>query len=200
LILGGEKVYLSDVEFGAITNVPPANVGSTVIYLGLAVNDSNSGYCEILLNKGESIYVDGYSSSYVLGSGVFDLHKGTAVDNTGVATVIGAVWVDASLWSVSRTVKFRCILESTNAAAGYAAVADLFDTEGNLGGSPAPVVDSQIDNTGVTNPLMASMVEKDVTAAFVGFASTGVFEVRLWIATSGGGNSVTCKSAQIIVE
>jgi hypothetical protein len=44
------------------------------------------------------------------------------------------------------------------------------------------------------------MVEADVTAAFAGFTGTGVFEARLWINTAGGGNIVTCKSAQLIVE
>jgi len=128
---------------------------------------------------------------------VYDLHKNLATDTTGVATVIGADYIDASRWPATRTIKFRCVLETTNAAAGYEATADLFDTADSLaGGSPAPVSGSEVSS----NALVATMVEATVTAAFAGFTGAGVFEARLWIATAGGGNTVTCKSAQLIVE
>lgn len=128
---------------------------------------------------------------------VYDLHKNLATDSTGVATIIGADYIDASRWPATRTVKFRCILETTNAVAGFEATADLFDTADVLAaGAPAPVTGSQVS----TNALVATMVEATVTAAFAGFSTAGVFEARLWIATAGGGNIVTCKSAQLIVE
>lgn len=128
---------------------------------------------------------------------VYDLHKNLATDNTGVATVIGADYIDASRWPATRTVKFRCILETSNAVAGFEATADLFDTADSLAaGTPAVVTGSQVS----TNALVASMVEATVTAAFAAFSGAGVFEARLWIATAGGGNTVTCKSAQLIVE
>jgi len=123
-----------------------------------------------------------------------DLLKGLATDSTGIATAIGACYVDTSQWPTTRTVKFRCILESTNATATYAATADLYDISGT-----AQVSGSQIDNTGASSQLIPSMIETDITAAFAGTV-VGVFEVRLWIANSGGGNIVTCKSAQIIIE
>jgi hypothetical protein len=126
---------------------------------------------------------------------VYDLHKNLATDATGVATVIGADYIDASRWPATRTVKFRCILETTNGT--VAATADLFDTADSLAtGSPAVVTGSQVTSTA----LVASMVEATVTAAFAGFTGAGVFEARLWIATTGGGNTATCKSAQLIVE
>jgi hypothetical protein len=128
---------------------------------------------------------------------VYDLHKNLATDDTGVATVIGADYIDAAHWPTIRTVKFRCILETTSSAGGYEATADLFDTADVLGGgSPMPVAGSQVS----TNALVAAMVEANVTAAFSGFSGAGVFEARLWIASTGGGNNVTCKSAQLIVE
>lgn len=135
-----------------------------------------------------------------LGRNIFDLHNGIATNTNGFATIIGATYVDASLWPVSRTVKFRCILESSDASATYAATADLFDTGANLGATPDVVSGSQIDNTGVADPTVASMVEVDVTAAFAGFSGAGIFEARLWIASSGDGNSAVCKKAQILVE
>jgi hypothetical protein len=129
---------------------------------------------------------------------VFDLVKGSATDSTGIATSIGACYLDNTLWAPTRTVLFRCILESSSVSATYAAVVDLYDTSGSLG-VPAQIIGSQIDNTIAANPQVASMIEIDITSAFA-VPVVGVVEARLWIATSGGGNVVTCKSAQIIIE
>lgn len=139
---------------------------------------------------------------------VFPCVKGLATEAAGVATVTGACWLAAAelpatvtaSWSAS-TWKFRCILESTSALAGFAAVADLADTEDALGGGAGvPVGGSQVDNLLAPNPLVAFMVEADITAAMAAFTTTGVFESRLWITAPGGGNVVTCKSAEIVLE
>jgi len=127
-----------------------------------------------------------------------DLQKGAGTDSTGVATVIGAAYINNSTWSSNRTVKFRCVLESTDATVTYAAIADLYDTSGSFG-VPAQVSGSQIDNTGASSQLVATMIEANVTTAFTTTVA-GVFEVRLWIANTGGSNIVTCKSAQLIIE
>jgi len=131
------------------------------------------------------------------GGGGTSIFKGLATDDTGVPTVIGACYIDTSTLPDPRTVTFRCVLESTSLGASYAAVADLYDTSGSLG-APGQVTGSQIDNTGVSNPQVASMVEVDISAAFAG-TFTGVFEVRLWILTAGGANTATCKSAELII-
>jgi hypothetical protein len=81
----------------------------------------------------------------------------------------------------------------------YAAEADLYDIDDALGGGPGVVVGSPVDNSAAIDPQAPAMAEADVTTAFAGFTGSGVFEVRLWINTAGGGNMVTCKSAQLIV-
>lgn len=158
--------------------------------LGEANYDTNERHwAEVWETIMEDIRLNGMSGA------TYDLHKNLAVDTTGVATVIGADYIDASRWPATRTVKFRCILETTNGT--VAATADLFDTADSLAtGSPTVVTGSQVTSTA----LVASMVEATVTAAFAGFSGAGVFETRLWIATTGGGNTATCKSAQLIVE
>ncbi len=56
-ILEGEEVYLSDVDIGTITNIPPDNPGSSVVSIGNAVDDSNGNYCRVLLNIKEPVYI-----------------------------------------------------------------------------------------------------------------------------------------------
>lgn len=56
-ILEGEEVYLSDLDIGTITNVPPDNPGSSIVSIGNAVDDSNGNYCRVLLNIREPIFI-----------------------------------------------------------------------------------------------------------------------------------------------
>jgi hypothetical protein len=81
----------------------------------------------------------------------------------------------------------------------YAAEADLYDLDDALGGGPGVVTGSPVDNSAAIDPQAPAMVEANVTTAFAGFTGSGVFEVRLWINATGGGNMVTCKSAQLVV-
>lgn len=175
------------------------------------------GWCLPALNEGEDEGVDeaNYGSNtrgwdepwqvikddlLRIGDIVYDLFKGVATDATGAPTAIGAEYVDSDKWPAGRTITFRCILESTSVAQPTgSAHADLYDTGGSLG-APAVVSGSPVDTTGVGTQIVPNMVEVDVTAAFASFTGAGVFEVRLWINTAGGGNVVTCKSAQLIVE
>ncbi len=110
------------------------------------------------------------------------------------------------------TCKFRAMLETTNASAGYEAYADLLDIYGQLNaGTPDVVTGSEIDTGSgsppagapTPNPIIASLYEVDLTAAIVGgtwVSDVALFEARVWIGTSGGGNAATCKSAELVFE
>lgn len=113
---------------------------------------------------------------------------------------------------LNATCKFRVLIETTSGSVGYEAYIDLFDTYGQLNaGVPAVVTGSQIDTgtgsspTGAPTPnaLLPGLYEVDLTSAIIGgtwVSDIAIFEARLWIGTAGGGNSATCKSAELIFE
>jgi hypothetical protein len=138
------------------------------------------------------------------------LVKGVETATVAIPVAVGTAYIAANeIPSTTYTVKFRVIMESTSGSAGYEAYMDVYDINGVLnGGTPAVVSGSQLDTaTGsppaggpTPNQLVASAYETDVTAAFASLSSggPGVFEARLWIGGEGGGNSVSCKSAELI--
>jgi hypothetical protein len=132
----------------------------------------------------------------------FEFVNGKFTDTTGAPTVIGAGRIAAPINNVGQlnsTLTFRAILETTNAAAGKEATVDLYDVNGVLTGTPGVVTGSQIQS----NSLSPAIVSVDLTAAIAlgtWATSPGVFEVRLSIATAGGGDIATCKYADLIQE
>ena len=134
-----------------------------------------------------------------------DFLKAVATENTGTPVVIGSAYLDASKWPKgTRTVKFRCVLQSTSLNALYAAVADLFDVSDALAaGAPAPVVGSQVTNSAAPSQQVEAKIDANISAIFPSASVVkGVFDARLWIATNPGPapEFVTCTSAQIVIE
>jgi len=203
------KVYMHDQTFN-FGDVIDAAVGTATVYLvgGAAVwNHSASA----------GLTVERMATR----RWVYSLTKSNITEATGTPVIAGAAYVDPQefpsfnwMGSLGLTAKFRVVIETT--APGQAAVVDLFDTNGVFNaGTPIPVAGSQQDTatgtpparpfgaTPVTpNPLVASAYEVDLSSVFIGgtWTGAGVFEARLWIATAGGGNVATCKSAELIFE
>jgi len=139
--------------------------------------------------------------SSVLTPLVLDLLKGVASDDTGVFTVVGACYLDLDNlpFPAVKEILWRVILESSSPAGGDQAVVDLFDTSGVLG-APDTVTDSELDNSGAADQTVPEMFEVDLRQRLVGVASgPGVFEARLKVFDAGGGATVYCKSAQLIL-
>lgn len=142
------------------------------------------------------------------------LVNGKFTDSTGTPMPIGGGYtpgLNDVVRQFTLQVKFRVVIETSNAAAGKEAVVDLYDVFGVLTGTPGVVTGSQIDTgTGsapsggpTPNPLVPSLYEADITvpvATGLWAVNFGVFEVRLSIATAGGGDFATCKHAEIILE
>lgn len=138
------------------------------------------------------------------------LSKGVETTAVATPTSVGTAYIDAAeIPNPTYTVKLRVVMETTSGTAGYEAYMDLYDINGVLNsGTPSVVSGSQIDTgTGLPptggptpNPLIPSAYETDVSAAFASLSGggPGVFEARLWIGMAGGGNAVTCKSAELI--
>ena len=130
--------------------------------------------------------------------------------SSSVPTSVGTAYLDAiEIPNPTYTVKFRVTMESSSGNAGYEAYMDLYDIHGALSsGTPSAVSGSQLDTVtsspppgGPTpNQLVPSTYETDVSSAFVDLPTggPGVFEARLWIGVEGGGNAVSCKSAELI--
>ena len=142
------------------------------------------------------------------------LVNGKFTDSAGTPMSIGGGYtpgLNDVVRQLTLQVKFRVVIETSNAAAGKEAVVDLYDVFGVLTGTPGVVTGSQIDTgTGsapsggpTPNPLVPSLYEADITVPFatgLWAVDFGVFEVRLSIATAGGGDFATCKHAEIILE
>ena len=118
---------------------------------------------------------------------IVDLLQSVATSTTSTPETVGACLLDDS--EVTSTVKLVVIMSTASAVAGSAAFMDLYDRHGVLsGGVPGVVAGSEINTTTglppaggpAVDPVVFSAYEVDLTAAFAGFATPGVFEIRLW--------------------
>ena len=181
----------------------PLGTGSTNFKIdSVAVSDNVTATNLNTLTSGATSNADALHTHALAGRITYALSQSNITDENGTPVVCGAAYIDPATWvGTPQTITFRAVVDSTDTGTGQVAVMDLYDVDGRLdSGTPGTVTGSQVDNSGAADPTVASVVSATITSAASALATAGIFEARLWIDTPDTVNSVSCKSAVVIVD